>query len=68
MTIIAINVFLWVVGSGLYFTGAISGTQAVILGIVVQVSLVILVRAIRFFRAHPPFFLEPRPFYPGYRP
>jgi len=68
MTIIAINIFLWVVGSGLYFTGAISGTQAMIVGIVVQVSLPILVKAIRFFRVYGPFFLEPRPFYPGYRP
>jgi hypothetical protein len=67
MVVIAINTLLWLLGGALYFTGTISGAHAVILGIVVQVSLVILIRSIRFNLPSLRFFLEPRPFYPGYR-
>lgn len=67
MTVIAINTMLWLLGSTLYFTGTISGTQAVILGVIIQVSLLIMIRSIRFYRPYFRFYLEPRPFYPGYR-
>jgi hypothetical protein len=43
ITVIATNALLWLLGSTLYFTGWISGTQAVILGIVGQ-TLPIMIR------------------------